>query len=168
MSNLGTTKVLSAIAHLKEHFASSSRTRDKTGVDPLGDEINEEITKKQLDSLLSHGDPEAAGIIQGAIEEFAQEFALIVRRFLKLKTWKETERLVVGGGLRSSRVGELAIGRTSVILKTDGVAAILAMPLSIASLSRTLTTLSSTANTDATDCMAAHCPIAASLGSIWG
>jgi ROK family len=106
----------------RELIKNARKAIAKTGVDPLGDETNEEIPKKQLDNLLSHGDPEAAGIIQGAIEEFAQEFALIVRRFLKLKTWKETERLVVVVGLRASRVGELAIGRMSVILKTDGVA----------------------------------------------
>ena len=39
-----------------------------------------------------------------------------------------------------------------------GNSAILVMPRSIASLSRTLTILISTANTDATDCRAAHCP----------
>jgi hypothetical protein len=29
---------------------------------------------------------------------------------LKLKAWHETERIVVGGGFRASRVGELVIG----------------------------------------------------------
>src|SRR5712671_1780058 len=45
------------------------------GDDPLGDEPSEQISKKQLDKLLSDGDAEAAGVIHGAIEEFAQEFA---------------------------------------------------------------------------------------------
>jgi predicted NBD/HSP70 family sugar kinase len=70
-----------------------------------------------LDKLLTEGDAEAAGVIQAAIEEFAQEFATVIRRFLRLKEWKDTERIVVGGGLRQSRIGELAIGRTAVILK---------------------------------------------------
>jgi predicted NBD/HSP70 family sugar kinase len=94
----------------------------KAGQDPFGDEASEEISKKKLDSLLSEGDPEAAGIVQGAIEDFAQELALVIRRFLKLKAWRETERIVVGGGFRASRVGELAIGRAAVILKADKVA----------------------------------------------
>ncbi|MGZ3290135.1 MAG: ROK family protein, partial [Xanthobacteraceae bacterium] len=47
----------------------------KTGSDPFGDEATEDISKKKLDSLLSEGDPEAAGIVQGAIEDFAQELA---------------------------------------------------------------------------------------------
>jgi len=79
------------------------------------------LTKKKLDDLLARGNPEATGIIQGAIEEFSQEFALVIRRFLKLKDWKETERIVVGGGFRASRVGELVIGRTSVVLKADKI-----------------------------------------------
>ena len=93
----------------------------KAGDDPFGDEASEDINKKKLDSLLIEGDPEAAGIVQGAIEDFSQELALVIRRFLKLKAWRDTERIVVGGGFRDSRVGELAIGRTSVILKADKV-----------------------------------------------
>jgi predicted NBD/HSP70 family sugar kinase len=92
----------------------------KGGEDPFGDTPTEEISKKQLDKVLTEGDPEAAGIIQGAIEEFSQEFAAVIRRFLRLKEWKNTERIVIGGGLRQSRIGELAIGRTAVILKADG------------------------------------------------
>jgi hypothetical protein len=93
----------------------------RTGDDPLGDLPTEEIGKKQLDKTLTEGDAEAAAVIHGAIEEFSQEFAQVIRRFLKLKEWKHTEAIVVGGGLRQSRIGELAIGRTSVLLKADGI-----------------------------------------------
>ena len=41
----------------------------------------------------------------------------MIRRFLRLKDWRDTERIVVGGGFRESRVGELAIGRAAVLLK---------------------------------------------------
>jgi predicted NBD/HSP70 family sugar kinase len=94
----------------------------KAGNDPFGDEPSDDISKKKLDSLLTEGDPEAAGILHGAIEDFSQELALVIRRFLKLKAWRDTERIVVGGGFRASRVGELAIGRAGVILKADKVA----------------------------------------------
>jgi predicted NBD/HSP70 family sugar kinase len=93
----------------------------KAGKDPFGDEASEDISKKTLDSLLVEGDPEAAGILQGAIEDFAQGLALVIRRFLKLKAWRDTERIVVGGGFRASRVGELSIGRAAVILTADKV-----------------------------------------------
>jgi predicted NBD/HSP70 family sugar kinase len=93
----------------------------RAGADPLGEDGSETLNKKQLDDLLAHGDPEAAGVIQGAIEEFSQGFAIVIRRFLKLKDWKDTERIAIGGGFRASRVGELVIGRTAVILKADEV-----------------------------------------------
>lgn len=91
------------------------------GEDPLGETPSAEISKKKLDKVLISGDLEAAGIIHGAIEEFAQELATVIRRFLRVKGWRETQRIVVGGGLRESRVGELAIGRATVILKGGGV-----------------------------------------------
>lgn len=91
------------------------------GEDPFGDEPSAEINKKRLDALLAEGDSETAGIIHSAIESFAQELAAVIRRFLKLKEWKNVERLVIGGGLRGSRVGELAIGRASIILKAEKI-----------------------------------------------
>lgn len=90
----------------------------QAGDDPLGDE--EQIKKKKLDKLLVEGDPKDAGLVQSVIEEFAQEFATVVRRFLRHRTWADTQCIVVGGGLRKSRVGEVAIGRAAVILETGG------------------------------------------------
>ena len=92
------------------------------GEDPLGDKPSEEIGKKKLAALLAEGDPEAAGLVQSAVEEFAQQLTTVIRRFLRLKDWRNTECLVIGGGFRASRLGELAIGRSAVLLKTDGVA----------------------------------------------
>ena len=89
--------------------------------DPFGDEASERISKKSLDELLAGGHPEAAGIVHGSIEDFAQELAEVTRRFLKLKLWRDTETIVIGGGLRGGRVGELAVGRASVILKADKI-----------------------------------------------
>ena len=48
-----------------------------------------------------------------------QELAYVTGRFLKTKAWADTERIVVGGGFRQSRVGELAIARTDIILKAE-------------------------------------------------
>ena len=85
----------------------------KLGADPLGEDASEDLGKQKLDDLLARGDPEAAGVVQAAIEEFSQVLALVIRRLLKLKGWRDAERIVVGGGFRASRVGDLAIGRTS-------------------------------------------------------
>jgi len=115
---LGDRASKGAFRKIVENLRSDLR---KVGADPLGEDASEGLTKKKLDDLLARGDGEAAGIIQGAIEEFSQQFALVIRRFLKLKDWKETQRIVVGGGFRGSRVGEIVIGRTAVILKADKI-----------------------------------------------
>jgi hypothetical protein len=91
----------------------------KSGEDPFGDEPSDEISKKTLDAILIGDDLEASAILHSAIEEFAQELAYVTRRFLKTKAWDKTERIVVGGGFRDSRLGELAIARTEIILKDD-------------------------------------------------
>src|SRR5580698_8805892 len=89
----------------------------KNGEDPLGDKSAEEIGKSTLDEALLGDDIAAAALVLGAIEEFAQELAYVTQRFLKTKAWADTERIVVGGGFRQSRVGELAIARADIILK---------------------------------------------------
>lgn len=91
------------------------------GFDPLGDTSSDELGKKALDKILLQGDPEAAGLIHSTIEEYAQELAKVIRRFLRQKDWKGVEAIVIGGGLRQSRIGELAIGRAAVALKAGGV-----------------------------------------------
>lgn len=92
----------------------------KVGDDPMGDLDSDDVSKKKLDKLLLEGNAEVAGLVHAAIEDFAKELATVTSRFLRMKEWKATQRIVVGGGLRASRVGELAIGRASVMLKGDG------------------------------------------------
>jgi predicted NBD/HSP70 family sugar kinase len=93
----------------------------KLGEDPLGDRPTGEFGPKRLDRTMNEGDPEAAAVIHAAIEEFAQELATVTRRLLRLKSWRGTERIAVGGGFRQSRVGEVAIGRAGLLLKADGI-----------------------------------------------
>jgi hypothetical protein len=92
----------------------------KEGEDPFGDAPSDKISKASLDKILIGDDTEASAVVHSAIEEFAQELAHVTRRFLKTKAWAKTERIVVGGGLRDSRLGELAIARTGIILKSEG------------------------------------------------
>ena len=93
----------------------------KLGDDPFGDEASEAVGKKKLDAALSGKDPDAAGIVQGVIEDFAKELAYIIRRFLKTKDWRDTEQIAIGGGMREHQIGELAIARAGVLLKAEGV-----------------------------------------------
>src|SRR3954471_6041750 len=91
----------------------------KSGEDPFGEEPSDKISKKALDNVLIGDDVEASAVVHSAIEEFAQELAHVTRRFLGTKAWAKTERIVVGGGFRDSRIGELVIARTEIILKSE-------------------------------------------------
>ena len=93
----------------------------KLGADPFGDTPSDDLSRPKLDVILKEGDAEAAAVIQSAIEEYAQELAVVMRRFLKAKAWAGTERIAMGGGFRESRIGELAIARANLILKADGI-----------------------------------------------
>jgi hypothetical protein len=91
----------------------------KSGEDPFGDEPSDRISKRTLDAMLVGEDTEASAIVHSAIEEFALELAYVTRRFLKTKAWAKTQGIVVGGGFRDSRLGELAIARAEIILKDE-------------------------------------------------
>ncbi len=92
----------------------------KAGEDPFGKKPSEEISKKDLDKVVTGDDAVAAAVVHSAVEDFAQELAHVTRRFLKAKGWEKTERIVVGGGFRQSWIGELAIARADIILKAEG------------------------------------------------
>jgi predicted NBD/HSP70 family sugar kinase len=93
----------------------------KTGNDPFGKRDSEKLGKKQLDMLLAKGDPAGAGLVQSVIEDFAQEFAFVVKRILKDKAWQDTECIFVGGGMSSRKIGAIAIGRTELLLRADDI-----------------------------------------------
>jgi hypothetical protein len=110
-------------ANKKAFQAMLDRWRRKLGeADPLRDVSTQELykQKRELEKILLHGDPAAAGVLLGAIEEFSRSLAEVVERFLKLPGWRDTQRIVIGGGFREGRIGELVAGRTAVLLKAAG------------------------------------------------
>ena len=84
--------------------------------DPLGNVASREISKSKLDKIIQGKDPLAAGLVHTAVEEFGKELAEVIRQFMYLPTWQGTERIVIGGGLIASHIGELAMGRAAVIV----------------------------------------------------
>jgi hypothetical protein len=88
------------------------------GEDPLGEARSEAPGKKELHDLLVKGDADAAAVVHSAIEEFAQQLAGVIKRLLRLRGWRDAECIVVGGGFRGSRVGELSIARAGIVLKS--------------------------------------------------
>jgi hypothetical protein len=91
------------------------------GMDPLKDMPANKLSKKKIDTLLVGEDVEAVAIVMGAIEGFAQDFAGVIEKFLKDSVWSKTERIVIGGGFRQGRVGELTIARTQILLNASGM-----------------------------------------------
>ena len=102
-------------------------SRGAGGEDPLEGTLAEarpthEIDRGELDELLlkAGDDTEAAGLVHSAIEDFAQETVGVVRRFLRLRAWRGTERIAVGGGFLGAHVGLMAVGRVGILLKAGG------------------------------------------------
>jgi hypothetical protein len=90
--------------------------------DPLRDISTQELYKQKpaLEKILLQGDPLAAGVLLGAIEDFSHSLCEVIARFLKLAAWRDTQRIVIGGGFREGRIGELVAGRTAVLLARAG------------------------------------------------
>ena len=45
----------------------------KSGEDPFGKELSEDISKKDLDAILAGDDAEASAVVHSAVEDFAQD-----------------------------------------------------------------------------------------------
>jgi predicted NBD/HSP70 family sugar kinase len=95
----------------------------RDGGDPLDHRPTKELykDKKELERVLVSGDPEAAGVLMGSMEQFAGELAAVVARLLETPEWRDTQCIAIGGGFREGRVGELVIGRASVLLRASGL-----------------------------------------------
>ncbi len=98
------------------------RRRRRKGKDPLGSRHSRELSKRTLDTaLLRPGDSEAADMLNGAIEEFAEELAWVTERFLRQPSWQGVERIVVGGGFPESEVGERVILQAAAMLQQNNI-----------------------------------------------
>lgn len=99
-------------------FEILDRWREVAGRDdPLGAAPTAEISKRQIDDFLREGDPVEQAIVLSAVEDYAQELSTVVRRLLRTKEWRGTERIAVGGGLKAGRFAEIAIARAELIAR---------------------------------------------------
>lgn len=94
----------------------------KVAADPLGDIPTDDLGKKALGGILDGPDPEAAAIVQTAVDQFANEIAEVLSRFLKHKLWQGVTRVAIGGGFKEGLVGERTIAAAGVRLKAAGAA----------------------------------------------
>lgn len=92
--------------------------RRRLGTDPLG--TIDSGDRAALDDVLDRVGSPAANLLSSAIESYVCRLTDVVDRFLACPEWQDTELIVVGGGLRESRVGEEAIRRADARMKSDG------------------------------------------------
>src|ERR1051326_8720032 len=110
-------------ANKKTFQAMLDRWRAGLGeADPLRDLPTQELykEKQQLEKILLGGDPLAAGLLIGAIEDFSRALSEVVERFLALPAWRDAQRIVIGGGFREGRIGGLVVGRPAGPLRHPG------------------------------------------------
>ena len=103
------------------------KTLGEMGEDPFGGKPSEKVGKRKLADFLVDGDADAAALVHSAVEDFAQQLTKVIRRYLRLKDWRDTECIVVGGGFRKSRIGELAVARAGLLLRAEGLDVVLEM-----------------------------------------
>jgi len=110
-----------AFRELLERWRKRLRTR--RGKDPLGRTPSDEIAKKVLDDAIHprRDKDEASDLIHAAIEEFAVELVTVIRRYLRQKSWRKVQRIVLGGGFPGSYVGEQALLQAGMLLHSDDV-----------------------------------------------
>ena len=101
-----------------DHWRSLLRT---AGEDPLGHTASSKIGKTALAEVLANGSPKAAAVVASGVDGFAHELAAVIRRYLRLKAWRKTECIVIGGGFSASRLGQLAMARTELLLRDEGI-----------------------------------------------
>lgn len=89
--------------------------------DPFEGAPLEEIAKKAIDKALAGSEPRRQALVWSAAEDYAQALAGVIRRFLRAKEWRDTQRIVIGGGLRAARFTEIAIARAELLLRAAGV-----------------------------------------------
>ncbi len=86
----------------------------RNGADPFGAPSSAALGRNALDKALRAKDLVAAGIVHAAVA--------VIGRLLTTDKWRGTERIVIGGGFRASRLAEIAIGRAEVALRSTGKA----------------------------------------------
>ena len=91
----------------------------RRGSDPFGDVAPADLRKAMLERVLRRGSSAATVIVHAAIDEFARALVGVIGTFQE-KAWPRMDRVVIGGGFRHGRIGELAIARAQALLAESG------------------------------------------------
>lgn len=89
---------------------------------PLSEKPAADFSKKELDDVLMEGEPQDQALMLSAVEDYANELATVIRRLMRTRDWRDTQRIAIGGGLREARFAEIAIARAELIARANDVA----------------------------------------------
>lgn len=92
------------------------RIAEEQGHDPFHGIKKRKLSRKQIEQALVAGSTDAAGVVQAALDEFSGQLADVIESYLEIAEWKKVSAIFIGGGMRASRPGEIAIGRARAIL----------------------------------------------------
>ena len=95
-------------------WTSRRKPLAKEGKDPFGDRASAEIGKKELDEVLANGEFDGSRCGARRHRRFRSGPSIHHPQLPEGEERRDTERIVIGGGLREHRVGELAIGRAAI------------------------------------------------------
>jgi hypothetical protein len=96
------------------------RRRLPPGRDPFGQRPSSEISKASLDEMIS-GHGEAVVALTAAIVDFAAELTHVVWCLLTTPAWRDVRHIAVGGGMRATQVGAIAIELAGQRLREAGL-----------------------------------------------
>ncbi len=103
-----------ALTELVEEWRA---TVARTGRDPFKGVAGKRPSRSAMEKLLRKGPPEAAGVIQSAVNDFAERLVEVIAKYAKgAAEWKKVRTIVIGGGMSGSPIGKLAIGRAQALL----------------------------------------------------
>ncbi len=89
------------------------------GRDPFGKMAMDAVQRRWIDDVLDE-DSAAGTVVRAAVEDYALQLAHVVAGFLRQKTWRRVQRVVMGGGFSKSAHGERAIARASALMRLAG------------------------------------------------
>jgi hypothetical protein len=97
------------------------KRRRKKGKDPLGELHSRDLSKKELDRVLgAKKASEAADVMHGVIEEFTEELASVIQRFLRQPSWQKVRAHRGRRRLSRERRGRARGLQTGAILEELG------------------------------------------------
>jgi predicted NBD/HSP70 family sugar kinase len=79
------------------------------GADPLGDVETKALRDSDLDRQLIQGEPRGKEFVRAAADTFGARLAGVIRAFVGWEYWRDTQRIVIGGGIAEHAVGKRVI-----------------------------------------------------------